>query len=125
MHNYNLNELPSYKDERGSIQMVLENCDVKSISKIYSNGNTVRARHWHKKDGHFILVNFGQIDIYERSIHDNSNPVKTTLVQGDVWFTGPEIVHEMYFPIPTFFDCYSLLPRDSSGYEKDTVRVDY
>lgn len=122
----NLYSSNSYLDERGSIFMVLESCSVGSVSRITSVPDSVRARHYHVKDSHFILVNYGEIEYYEVPF-DGAKPFgrlkKAILKEGDIYFTPPLMIHEMNFNVATQFDCYSLLPRGSKNYESDTVRV--
>ncbi len=121
----NLKQNHSYKDARGEIRMVLETCKVGSISVITSEPGSVRAKHWHKNDGHWILITKGQIDYYESKLKGQSRDVKMiVLKEGDIYFTGPHIKHEMHFPEYTEFYCFSLLNRDSEGYENETVRFD-
>lgn len=120
--NANIKNNNNYKDSRGEIQMILENCQVGSISRITTEAGNERANHWHKRDGHFIIINEGQIEIYERPINANTKPLKFVLNKGDIHFTGPQVDHTMYMPCYTIFDCYSLLPRNSASYENETVR---
>ena len=118
----NIKNNKNYTDERGVIEMILENCKVGSISRITSQPNTRRADHYHLNDGHTIVINEGQILMYERPVNSNSKPELFVLNKGDIHFTGPMVEHLMYFPAFTIFDCYSLLPRNSENYEKETVR---
>lgn len=115
-----------YKDKRGKIQMVLENCQVGSISIIDSEPGSYRAGHYHKNgEGHWILVTEGIIIMYERPNMSDEIPKRIELYKGDLWFTGEYIDHLMYFPTRTTFHCYSIKPRDSATYESDTVRIQY
>jgi len=116
---------PSYKDARGSIDMILENQTINSVSIISSEPDTTRAKHWHRADSHYCLVTKGEIHYFEQPI---DNPEKITMQvvkEGELFYTPPNVVHEMYFPIQTVFHCYSTLSRTSNDYEKDTTRVDY
>ena len=118
----NIKTNPNHIDERGTISMILESCEVRSISRIECFPNTTRAKHWHKNDGHWIIVNFGSMEYYERAANTDEVPKKVVLRRGDIFFTGPGLEHEMYFPDFCEFDCYSLLPRDSASYENETFR---
>jgi oxalate decarboxylase/phosphoglucose isomerase-like protein (cupin superfamily) len=120
----NLKDINSHVDVRGKIQMVLESCKIGSISRIESEPGTWRARHYHKTDSHWILVNEGQIEIYEREVGGAYSISKKVLNKGDVHYTGPMVEHEMVFPCWTSFDCYSFLSRDSNTYEGDLVRFE-
>lgn len=121
----NIKNNTSYKDERGSIEMILESCKIGSISRITTESNHGRASHYHINDGHFIIINEGQIEIYERPALSESVPNKIVLNKGDIHFTGPMVEHYMWMPCYTVFDCYSLLPRNSKNYEQETVRFNH
>lgn len=120
----NLSNLPNYVDERGSIQTVLENCTVGSVTLISSAPNTERASHYHLgKEGHNILIIEGEIWIYERPVGSQDIPTKTILKVGDIHWTGPLVEHTMFFPNFNQFCCFSVEPRDSDSYESNTVRI--
>lgn len=120
-----LGKLNAHKDERGKIQMILESCEIGSISRIDSLKGTTRANHWHKHDTHWILVNTGQIEYYEREVGSTRIPDKYLLNEEDMIFTEAGWEHTMYFPTDTVFDCYSKLKRTSENYENETVRFAY
>lgn len=120
----NLKDLPSHVDQRGAIQAILEKCNVGSITWIESKEKTERASHWHRDpEGHWILITGGEIWIYERPVGSTEIPTKTVLKLDDLHWTGPNIEHTMYFPERNSFLCFSVLPRDSENYEKNTVRI--
>lgn len=119
----NLKDNPNHVDSRGKIQMILESCQIGSISRIESEAGTTRANHTHPKDSHWILINEGQIEIYEEDCRKNI--IKTVLNKGDIHYTPPKTPHTMYFPCFTSFFCYSLLPRSQDNYEQETIRFDY
>lgn len=118
----NIKSNESYKDDRGEIQMILPSCQVGSISRISTEPNKYRANHYHLTDGHWIIINEGQVVIYER-FRSLDRVVKRVLNKGDIHFTGPLVDHIMYMPVYTVFDCYSLKSRDSENYENETVRL--
>lgn len=121
----NINTNNTYNDERGSIKMILESCSIGSVSRISTEAQKGRASHYHKTDGHYIIINEGQIEIYERPVGSSDKPSKTVLNKGDIHFTGPMVEHYMWMPCYTIFDCYSLLSRTSANYENDTVRFSF
>lgn len=116
---------PKYEDNRGTIQMLLESCQIGSISKITSFANTTRANHWHKEDGHFIEVLLGEVELYERPVGSNEKPIKKIVKPGEISFTESLVEHTMYFPCETIFNCYSLQSRNSINYENETTRFNY
>lgn len=114
---------PVYRDLRGTIQMILENTSINSTSIISSEQNTFRASHWHKKDSHYCLVLAGEIWYYERELGSLETPVKTVISAGELFYTAPEIEHEMFFPTGCTFLCLSTLPRTHESYLTDTKRL--
>ena len=127
----NIKDIPSHIDERGEIQMIIENCDIGSISKIHSNPNSIRANHYHPIDEHTILVIEGQVEYYERERIYKENKLKygnlnrIVLNKNDIYHTVRNFEHTMYFPCDTTFLCFSKLPRNQENYEKETIRVPY
>lgn len=115
----------TYTDDRGTIEMVAESCEIGSISRIDSKPESRRANHFHKIDTHLIYISKGHMEIYERPVGSETKPNKTILSQGATHFTPSNIVHEMYFPVQNEFYCFSKLPRQQDNYEGDTVRVDF
>jgi len=118
----NLTELPSHKDKRGEIQMILESCLIGSISRIITRGGNWRARHTHPNDSHYCEVECGEIEYYERKTGSNEKPTKNIYKFGDIFYTPPGFDHEMVFNVFTVFNCYSKLPRDEKNYENETIR---
>lgn len=120
----NIKDNNCYKDSRGKIQMVLETCQVGSISIIESEPGSRRASHYHQNgEGHWVLVTEGKITMYERPTGTKETPKKIVLNKNDIWFTGSFIDHLMVFDTFTVFHCYSVKSRDSVTYESDTVRL--
>jgi len=116
---------PIYEDKRGRILMLLESCQIGSISKIESIANATRANHYHLHDGHFIEVLSGTVELYERPLGSQEKPILKLVKTREIAFTDKLVEHTMFFPEPTIFNCYSLLRRDSANYESETVRFDY
>ena len=80
----NIKTNKSHKDGRGNIEMILESCKIGSISRISTEANHSRASHYHKNDGHTIIINEGQIEIYERPTDSQKKPIKIVLNKGDI-----------------------------------------
>ena len=116
-----LKDLPCYKEERGSIQMLFESSNIKSISRIECLPNTWRARHSHP-DIHWIEVIEGQLEYYHCKDINNPEPEKFIVNKGEIVWSPPNYFHEMNFSCFTVFNCYSDTPRDQLNYEKNTFR---
>jgi len=121
----NLNLLPCYRDARGSIQMIFENCDIKSISRIESFPNTYRARHAHEEI-HWCEVLEGQVEYYETMLENGKIVGKVTrqvFNKGDIFVNIPGSFHEMFFPCHTVFNCYATAGREQKDYEKGLIKI--
>jgi tellurite resistance-related uncharacterized protein len=116
-----LKNSPCYIEDRGKIQMILENCDIKSISRIESLPNTFRARHSHE-DVHWIEILEGQLEYYHCEDINNPKPEKFIVNKGQIVWSPPNYFHEMIFNCFTVFNCYSNLPRDQKNYEGNLIR---
>jgi len=120
-----LNFGPAYQDDRGVIQMVVEDTKFSSVSVIISVAGSSRARHWHKQDSHICFVVKGEIEYYERPVNLNIKPEKHIIKAGQLFYTGPYVEHEMVFTQDTEFWCFSSLSRKNADYEQDTTRFSY
>lgn len=121
----NLNILPCYKDARGSIQMIFENCDIKSVSRIESFPNTYRARHAHEEI-HWCEVLEGQVEYYEAKLENGKvvgQVFKEVYNKGDIFDNTPGSFHEMVFNCHTVFNCYATTGRKQEDYEKGLVKI--
>ncbi len=110
-------------DLRGSINSILDN-EVKNVSIIISNQNSLRSNHYHYTDWHIMHVLEGKIHYFYKKL--NSQKVNYLLVsQGQNIFTPPNEIHATFFPVKTKLIVSSKNPRDKETYENDTVRVDF
>ena len=114
-----------YKDNRGTIEMILESTNIGSISVIKSNAGSTRANHFHPVDNHTIYITKGYLEIYERPVGSNQKPIKQIINVGDKWLTECGLEHTMFFPVNTEFFCFSKLPRNQNNYEKETIRFNH
>lgn len=112
-----------HEDARGKITNVLSR-PLGSYAVIESNKGTVRAEHWHKKDWHFCWVAEGKILYFERPVGSDELPKVTTVTKGQMFFTGPNLEHSMYFMEDTVFTCLGRLSRKQEDYETDLVRLE-
>jgi len=118
----NLKNISRYTDGRGEIQMILESCDIGSISRIVTVPNSFRARHMHPTDTHYCEIITGEVEYYERKTGSGDKPSKNIFRDGDIIYTPNGYDHEMFFNLHTVMNCYSKLPRTTKNYEKETIR---
>ena len=110
-------------DVRGEIKSIVDT-EVKNVSIITCNENTIRSNHYHKKDFHFMYVLKGVINYFFSDLEMNN--IKYLRVEtGQTIFTPCLEIHSTHFPVDTTLIVSSGFPRDQKTYESDTVRVDF
>jgi len=115
----------TFKDDRGTISLISENCPIGSVSVIDSVKDSLRAAHFHPRDFHVCMLTDGEM-IYYAKPHDSNEKVKKyTIKTGQTFYTPPMTDHLMEFIQPSKFICLSHLPRDEKTYEEETIRLDY
>ena len=110
------------EDERGQILSIVD-CDIKNVSIINCNKDSIRSNHYHHEDFHFMYVLEGQIDYFFKDLKCNELSYIKVL-SGQTIFTPPKEIHACYFPVFTRLIVSSKNARDQETYEADTVRVE-
>lgn len=111
-----------FVDERGAIYPLLD-VPMESCVLITSKKGTQRANHYHQTDWHYCYVLEGKIEYYEKP-HGSSAAPKTVIInKGQMFFTGPNLDHTMYFLEDTSFLTFGRNPRAQEVYEADVIRV--
>jgi len=113
---------PSFIDERGSIQPLLDRRS-DSCVLIKSQQGTQRANHYHRSDWHYCYVLDGEIAYYERPTGSAETPRRTIFSKGEMFFTGPMLDHTMVFLKDTIFLTWGRNSRSQEVYEADIVRI--
>lgn len=116
-------KLPSFTDDRGAIDTIVEGHAFSSVLKITSKKGAIRANHYHKEDYHFCVLESGKMEYYERPVGDQGKPTCVTITPGQVFYTKPMVEHAMKFLEDSVFWCFSKKSRKQENYESDTVRV--
>jgi quercetin dioxygenase-like cupin family protein len=111
-----------YVDSRGIIQNLVHH-ELGSAVIISSNAGAVRAEHWHKEDFHYCYLISGELLYCERPVGSKEEPTKTLIKPGQLFFTGPNVEHSMYFTEDSVFMTLGKLSRTHEEYEKDLVRL--
>lgn len=115
----------TYVDDRGEIAKLFDtHLAIGSVSLITSKKGSVRAQHFHKETGwHYCYVIKGAIRYLERPVGSKAAPRASVFVDGDVFFTPPQVEHAMEFLEDTEFLCLSGNERSQEAYEADLVRL--
>ncbi len=111
-----------YVDARGVIQNLVHH-ELGSAVIISSQAGAVRAEHWHREDFHYCYLVSGELLYCERPVGSKEEPSKTLIKAGQLFFTGPNIEHSMYFSMDSVFLTLGKLSRTHDAYEKDLVRL--
>lgn len=114
-------------DDRGIIQKILsaeDMGDLRSILRIESKKDTIRAQHWHKSDWHYCYVEYGSIGYAWRELGSRLEPWRQIFTRGQMFYTGKEIEHAMFFLEDTAFFVFSGNRRTKNDYESNTIRLE-
>jgi len=115
--------LPTFRDDRGEIQTLLEGVPFSSVLRISSRKGAIRANHYHKEDYHYCLLESGRMEYYERPVGSAESPTCVMIQPGQVFYTRSMVEHAMKFLEDSVFWCFSHNSRKQAAYESDTVRV--
>tara|TARA_B100000459_G_C8481787_1_gene159020 strand:+ start:51 stop:485 length:435 start_codon:yes stop_codon:yes gene_type:complete len=116
-------DLPkAFKDERGSIQPLLD-IDMKSSVLITSKAGAIRANHYHKTDWHYCYVLSGEIRYYYRKHGEKRQAQEIIIKDKQLFFTPPMVDHAMVFTKQTDFITWSRNSRLQEVYEADVCRI--
>jgi hypothetical protein len=121
--NIKLEKGSAYTDERGTIEMLVEDMPFSSISKITSKAGSIRANHIHFDDYHVCILTKGKMLYYERDAYSQDSPKRVEINIGDIFYTKPKSEHAMEFLQDSEFWCFSKNNRKQATYESDTVRL--
>ena len=110
-------------DARGEILSIVDE-KISNVSIITCAKSTIRSKHYHKKDFHFMYVLEGKIDYFYKSL-ENETIRYISVEVGDSIFTPCMEIHATFFPVTTKLIVSSGFPRDQKTYENDTVRVEF
>lgn len=115
---------PEFVDDRGFISRILDQktIQIRSILLITSKAKSVRGKHYHKKDSHYVYCHSGKFKYSERNMNHKSKIETTVLKSGDLVLTKPMFWHSMEFLEDTVFFAFTTETRTQNKYEVDTVR---
>ena len=85
-----------FADDRGNIQNIINETEIRAVALITSNKGTERSNHWHKTDWHYLYVISGKMQYFERNL-DNTYSKTFVVEEGEMVFTAPGLVHKTVF----------------------------
>ncbi len=117
---------PEFVDKRGEIARVInqDKFPIRAALRIVSKAGTVRSNHYHKNDYHYLYVESGKCEYFEKPADKpNAKIEKVILKQGDLVLSSPGIIHAVKYLEDTIMYAYTSEKRGQEAYEKDTKRV--
>ncbi|MFL2897117.1 MAG: hypothetical protein ACJZ35_01855 [Candidatus Pelagibacter sp.] len=112
----------NFKDKRGYILDISYKEDFNHSTLIYSNKNSVRANHYHKKTTQISFILNGSCFYFSKKLKQKKTK-KIKLKKYDYLITKPNEIHAYKFLEKTEMLVFSKGLRGGKDYEKDTFRV--
>lgn len=115
-----------FKDARGAITRIVDQTRFKlrTVLRITSKAGTIRSNHYHKKDHHYLYVESGKCEYFEKPVHKKNAKIEMAILKpGDLVLTKPNIIHAVRFLEDTILYAFTTEKRKQDSYEKDTIRV--
>ena len=117
--------VPVFTDERGSLWDLLTNENIKHIGFLESKKNSIRAKHFHKKEKQYTLVLKGKAKLTIKNLLDEKSPIETfELKEMEIILIPPYCYHSVESLTDSQILFFSTITRSEGGYENDTVKVD-
>lgn len=113
-------------DDRGVIARLIDDDTLvfRGVLHITSKKGSVRSNHYHKKDYHYLYVERGKCEYYEKEANNpNAKIESVSLAPGDLVLSKPGIIHAVKFLEDSVIWAFTTEKRRQDTYEKDTIRV--
>ena len=116
---------PVFSDDRGEIYDVLSNPNIRHITIFTINKNSVRGKHFHKKDKQWIFVLKGQIKVKTKNLLEKNSKVEETVLNEKDMIFLPQYFYREVIGISNS-ECLFItsLSRKDGSHKKDTFTVD-
>jgi dTDP-4-dehydrorhamnose 3,5-epimerase-like enzyme len=91
-----VNRYFEHKDDRGSIQGLINKGDWQELNLITSESGILRGNHYHKKTRELFIILEGEIEIHTQQVIDDNLKGKVSIDMvktGDVFLVEPMINH--------------------------------
>jgi dTDP-4-dehydrorhamnose 3,5-epimerase-like enzyme len=115
---------PAFEDERGSIWDLLTDENIHHIGMLKTKKNSIRGRHFHKKQKQYTLVLKGKIQVCVKDLGQKSSEIEKFMLNEMEMVLFPPL---MYHSLEAIEDSICLIftskSRSIQSYEEDTFRV--
>jgi len=117
--------IPVFTDERGSLWDLLTNENIKHIGFLDSKKNSIRAKHFHKKEKQYTLILKGKAKVIIKNLLDEKSLIETfELNEMEMILIPPYYYHSVESLTDSQILFFSTITRSDGGYENDTVKVE-
>ena len=115
---------PVFSDDRGEIYDILSNPNIQHITIFTINKNSVRGKHFHKKDKQWIFVLKGQIKVKTKNLLEKNSKVEETVLNEKDMIFLPQYFYREIIGI-TNSECLFITSkfRKNSLHQEDTFSV--
>lgn len=116
---------PIFSDDRGEIYDVLSNPEIQHITIFTVKKNSIRGKHYHKKDKQWIYVLKGQIKIKTKNLIEKNSKIEETILNEKDIIYLPQYFYREVIGISNS-ECLFItsIPRNNGSHKKDTFIVD-
>lgn len=109
-------------DDRGFIQDLVAETEIKAVTQIYSSNGAIRANHYHNLTQQYNFVAYGCVDLAYRSDFNSSTRIDR-FSTGSFFLIEEKEHHALRFTENTLLIVMTIGPRAGKEYESDTYRL--
>lgn len=112
---------PSFKDARGLIIDLIQNCAMEHATLVTSKTGAIRGHHYHKESTQYVVVLSGRMEAYARG--EGETKVESVVVEPwDLVVNEALERHALVALEDSIFLVLTHGPRGGDQYESDTFR---
>ena len=111
------------KDDRGFIQDLAIETEIKAVTHIFSVKDSIRANHYHKLTEQYNYIAYGKLTLATRK--EFGRPIEfSDFDQGSFFLIEKNEHHALHFTEDTMLVVFTIGPRAGKEYESDTYRLE-
>ena len=116
---------PAFEDERGSIWDLLSKEKIDHIGFLISKKNSVRGKHYHKKQKQYTLLLRGRMKVKAKNILEKNSKIEEfELNEMEMVLFPPYCYHSLESLEDSECLVFTDKSRLDSGYEEDTFKLE-
>jgi len=116
---------PAFEDERGSIWDLLSKEKIDHIGFLISKKNSVRGKHYHKKQKQYTLLLRGRMKVKAKNILEKNSKIEEfELNEMEMILFPPYYYHSLESLEDSECLVFTDKSRLGSGYDEDTFKIE-